>query len=140
MADENEFPDVPAAIATPIEAKGTITKSQVILVIMQIIPALGAVIALMGFGEASWINHLYRFLQTEPAIPIIGAAAWLISTVAYWIRNKKRAIERAVLAAVVSNKVGKVVGPISPAVQSAIDLAVASQYPGGAPWRKTSGL
>jgi hypothetical protein len=122
-----EDPGADAPIATPIEAKGTITKSQVILVIMQIIPALGAVIALMGFGEADWIVKLYRFLQSQPALPIIGAVAWVISTGWYWVRNKKRAIERAVMAALVSNKVGKVVGPVSPVVQAAIDEAVKAQ-------------
>jgi hypothetical protein len=130
----------PAPVAVPIEAKGTITKSQLIFVFAQIIAALGGVIAFMGLGDQVWIVKLYRFLQSAPAVPILGMLAWAGAGIALWFRNKRRAIERAVMAALVSNRVGKIVGPVSPAVQAAIDQAVKAQYPMGQFSPKTKGL
>lgn len=125
-------------VSTPIEARGTLTKTQVIFAIGQIVAALGGVIAFMGLGEQEWIVRLYRFFQSAPAVPLIGMLGWAISAGWLWIRNKRRAIERAVMAALVSDRIGKLTGPISPAVQAAIDEAVKARHQ--VPVTKTKGL
>lgn len=111
-------------VAVPIVASGTLTKTQAIFIIMQVVAGLGGLIAFLGLGEKTWINQVYLFLSDNKAVPVIGLMSWILIGIVGWVRNKKRAIDRAVLAYMANNRVGQLKGPVHPAVAAAIEAAL----------------
>ncbi len=121
--------DVAPAASAQFEVTGTLLRGQIIMVIMQIVVALGALVTFLGLGETSWIVKTVRFLRSEDAVPVIGAVATAAAVIWSQVRARRQKIERIVTAALSDDRVARVTGPIHPAAQAKIDQALIEANP-----------
>lgn len=119
--------DLPAA--APIEVTGTLMRGQIILVVTQLVVALGALVTFLGLGETSWIVKTVRFLRSEDAVPVIGAAATVAAMIWSQIRARRQKIDRIVAAALADDRVARVTGPVHPAAQAKIEQVLVDTNP-----------
>lgn len=110
--------------APPYEESGSLLKTQLIFGFSQLLAAAGAIIAFLGFGEATWVVRTYRFLNSHEATPVISVTLWALGGTILWFRAKRNKIKRAVMAALLPNRVAKLVGPVHPAIKEAIGQAL----------------
>lgn len=121
--------DMAPAASAQFEVTGTLLRGQIIMVIMQIVVALGALVTFLGLGETSWIVKTVRFLRSEDAVPVIGAVATAAAVIWSQVRARRQKIERIVTAALSDDRVARVTGPIHPAAQAKIDQALIEANP-----------
>lgn len=131
-------PVVPTApITVPIDASGTELNAQIKTLLLQLIPAFGLLLSVLGFSDRYVIVRALRFLGSEPAIPIVSALASGIAVILALIRAKRRQRKLQTLALLPTTPNSIAIGPAnpSPAVALAVETAttVIDQQGGGQP-------
>jgi hypothetical protein len=126
------------AATPPVQVDGNINQAGIMTILLQVLAALGVLISFMGLSEQLWIVKLYRFLQSEPAIPVLTLIATAAVPVVAWIRARRRSVKMAFMGAMLPNRFAQVRGTLHPTVQAAVEAATEQDL--NAPRDVTRGL
>lgn len=119
--------------AAPVTVDGGLGKARAWFIFGQALAALGALISFLGLGEKTWVVHLYTFLRSEPAVPLVTFVIWVLGTFGLWWRAKGRQKTMALMAALLPNTFARVQGALHPTVQAAVQAAIKQDVAGELP-------
>jgi hypothetical protein len=115
------------AVTVPIDATGSVTAVVARQLILQAVLVVGVLVGALGLSETSTIVKAVRFLQSESAVPLIGAIAALGSSIYLQIRAKRKhqALQTLSLLPSVPDTVAKGPENPTPSVEKAVMAAIA---------------
>lgn len=116
--------NIEPAVAVPVDASGSATAVALRTLAFQVIGLAGALVALLGLPDTSYLASAVRFLKREDVVPIIGLACAAIASAWQVLRGLKKHKGVQVLSLLLPQQVAKSPLHPSPAVVAAAEAAI----------------